>query len=261
MQSSAAVVKILRGSSGFISGEEIAESLGVSRAAVWKHIKNLRDTGFDISASTNRGYMLVAVPDVPSVEVLSSLLNTSVFGSAIEYHPVIASTNDRAMELGASGAACGTVVTADRQTAGKARSGGRWPSPSGKNLYLSIVLHPEVALARAGEVVDVALGSLVQAVSRFFPDIRLSLRSNGLFCGEKKLGGVLCEVKGEIDTIHHMAAGVGLNVSHYKADSGTESLFSLTGKMLSRAELTVAVIEEFENLYLDWRKNEQAGSI
>ncbi|MCD4706458.1 MAG: HTH domain-containing protein [Candidatus Sabulitectum sp.] len=261
MPSSAAVVRILRNSNGFVSGEEIAESLGVSRAAVWKHIRNLRNMGFDISASTNKGYMLVAVPDIPSVEVLSSLLSTYVFGKTVEYHPVITSTNDRAMELGLSGAACGTVVTAGSQTAGKARNGGSWSSPSGKNLYLSIVVRPGVAMARAGEVADMALRSLDLAACRFFPDMNLTLRDYGLFLGEKKLGGVLCEVRGEIGLIHYMAAGAGLNISHHEVRSGTESLFSLTGKMLSRAELTAAVIEEFENLYLNWRKNEQTGSI
>ncbi|MCK5131395.1 MAG: biotin--[acetyl-CoA-carboxylase] ligase [Candidatus Sabulitectum sp.] len=256
MPSSAAVVKILRGSGSYVSGEEIAAGLGVSRASVWKRISSLRNMGFDISASTNKGYKLVSVPDVPSAEVLSSLLNTSLIGQVIEYHPEIASTNDRAMELGLSGAACGTVVTADRQTAGKARNGGSWSSPPGKNLYLSIVLRPGVALSRVGEVADIALESLGLAVSRFFCDTRLLFCKHGLFFGEKKLGGVLCEMRGEIDLVHYMAVGVGLNVSHCKVDSGTESLFSLTGKMFSRAELTVAVLEEFEHLYLKWNENE-----
>lgn len=256
MPSSAAVVKILRGSSGYVSGEEIAAGLEVSRASVWKRIKSLRSMGFDISASTNKGYKLVSVPDVPSAEVLSSLLNTSLIGQVIKYHPEIASTNDRAMELALSGAACGTVVTADRQSAGKARNGGSWSSPPGKNLYLSIVVRPGVALDHAGEIADIALKSLGLGVNRFFSDTLFSLCNHGLFFGKKKLGGVLCEVRGEIDLVHYMAVGVGLNVSHCKADSGAESLFSLTGKMLSRAELTVAVLEEFEHLYLKWKVNE-----
>lgn len=257
MVSSAMVIKYLKNSDDYVSGEDIATDLQVSRASVWKHIKNLRGMGFDISASTNKGYKLVAVPDIPSAEVLSSLLNTSLIGRSIEYHKQIASTNSRAMELGFAGAASGTVVTADLQTAGKARNGERWPSPPGKNLYLSIVLHPRIALAFAGEVADIALRSTEKAVHRFFPDVAVSLENSGLFANERKLGGVLCEVCGEIDRIHYMALGIGLNVSHCESGSGAESIFSLTGKMLSRAELTAAVLEEFEHLYLKWKENDQ----
>ncbi len=254
--SSSAVVRILRGSSGYVSGEEIAATLGVSRAAVGKQIKNLRGMGFDIPAFTNRGYKLVSVPDVPSGEVLSSLLNTSTLGGVVEYHPVITSTNDRAMDLGLSGAASGTVVTAGRQTAGRTRNGRIWPSPSGKNLYLSILLRPEVAPVRAGEIAEIALGSLGLAVNRFLPDYTFSFRNLSLFFEDLKLGGVLCEIRGEVERIHHLVVGAGLNVSHHEADTGAGSLFSLTGKMISRAELTAAVLEEFEYLYLKWRENE-----
>lgn len=256
MSSTSAVVRILKSSEGFVSGEKIAEELGVSRASVWKSIKTLRNAGFDISASTNKGYQLVSIPDIPSAEVMLSLLNTSVFGRSIEYHPVISSTNDRAMELGSGGAACGAVITADRQTAGRARRGGVWASPSGKNLYLSIVVRPDVSLVRAEEVAGLALNALGLAAGRFFPDICFSQSDRGLFFHEKKLGGVLCEACGEIDIVHHMAVGIGLNVSHSKVDSQSTSLFLITGEMPSRAELTVAVLEEFEKHYLKWRNNE-----
>ncbi|MCK5842451.1 MAG: biotin--[acetyl-CoA-carboxylase] ligase [Candidatus Sabulitectum sp.] len=256
MPSSAAVVEILKSADTFVSGEEIAGTLGVSRASVWKRIKGLRDMGFDITASTNLGYRLVSVPDIPSGEVLSTMLNTSVIGKTIEYYPEIASTNDRAMMLGDSSAVSGTVITADRQTAGKARNGGTWSSPSGKNLYLSILLRPEVELARAGEVAELALKSLELSALGYFPQQVFVAKSYGLFVNEKKLGGILCEVRGEIGNIYYMAVGAGLNVSHYESDSCAESLFSLTGKMLSRAELTVSFLENFEKLYLNWKDNE-----
>ncbi|MCK5785161.1 MAG: biotin--[acetyl-CoA-carboxylase] ligase [Candidatus Sabulitectum sp.] len=253
---SVAVAQILRSSSGYVSGEEIAKTLGVTRASVWKCVKNLRNMGFDVSASTNKGYKLESVPDVPSAPVLSSLLSTSLIGKTIEYHEQISSTNDRAMTLGLSGAPSGTVVTASMQSSGKARNGETWSSPSGKNLYLSILIRPEVSLARAKEIADLALESLYLSVIRFFPESGFLFNSDGLFFHEKKLGGVLCDVRGEIDRIHHMAVGIGLNVSHSENASGAGSLFSLTGKMLSRAEFTVASLEEFEKLYLTWKDNE-----
>ncbi len=79
----------------FVSGEEIAGRLGITRAGVWKHIDALRRAGFEISSSTNRGYRLTGIPDTPSPEVLSAMLNTAFMGRTIEYHPVISSTNER----------------------------------------------------------------------------------------------------------------------------------------------------------------------
>jgi BirA family biotin operon repressor/biotin-[acetyl-CoA-carboxylase] ligase len=254
LSSAAEVVKILRSSGGYVSGEEIALRLGISRAGVWKHIKTLRNMGFEVSAFTNRGYKLISVPDVPSSEVLSSILKTTVFGNSIEYHAVIDSTNDKAMELGRQGASSGTVVTADRQTAGKARNGGIWPSPSGKNLYLSILVRPGVELVRANEIALIALHSLASVVSGLFPDRSFVIQNSGIYSGDRKLGGILCEVQGEIGMIHHMVAGAGLNVSHHGHEDGTESLYSLSGKMLSRAELTASLLEEVERLFMKWKE-------
>jgi len=256
VQTAAAVVQILKKAKNYISGENIARELGVSRASIWKSINSLRKAGFSVSASTNRGYRLISVPDTPSAEVMYSLVNTTVFGHSIEYHPVVTSTNDRAMELGARGAACGTVVTADRQTAGKARKGGLWPSPPGKNLYLSVVVRPEISLARSADIAELTAEALRTAVGRFFPGTVFSADDYGLFFQDKKLGGVLCEVRGETGLVHYMAVGIGLNVSHTATDSLSTSLFLVTGKMTSRAELTAAVLEEFEKNYLKWRRDE-----
>ncbi len=256
MPSTAAVVRMLKSSEGFVSGEEIAGKLNVSRASVWKRIQNLRSMGFDITASTKKGYRLISLPDTPSSEVLSSVLNTSFIGKKIEYHSQITSTNERAMALGQTGAPSGTVVTADRQSAGKAREGGTWSSPPGKNLYLSVILKPSVTLVRAGEIAELAASSLKASVEKYFPEFSFRISDYGLFSGQRKLGGILCEACGEISKIYYMAVGVGLNVSHFDSDSASDSLFSLTGKMLSRAELTAAVLENIEEQYLKWKSND-----
>ncbi len=256
MPSLAPLVRILKSSEGFISGEEIAGSLEVSRASVWKRIKKLRSMGFEINACTNKGYRLISLPDTPSSEVLSSVLNTSFIGKKIEYHSLITSTNERAMILGRTGAPSGTVVTADRQSAGRARGGGIWSSPPGNNLYLSVVVKPPVALHRACEIADLAVSSLKMSVYNFFPEHNFRISDYGLWCGQKKLGGVLCEVCGEIGRIYHMAVGIGLNVSHFESDTKSDSLFSLTGKMLSRAELTADLLENLEAQYLKWNTND-----
>ena len=256
MPSLAPVVRILKSSEGFVSGEEIAGNLKVSRASVWKRIKKLRTMGFDINASTNKGYRLISLPDTPSSEVLSSVLSTSFIGKKIEYHSSITSTNERAMLLGREGTPSGTVITADRQSAGRARGGGIWASPPGKNLYLSVLIRPPVPLWRASEIADLAANSLKMSVENFTSGHSFRISDYGLWAGQKKLGGVLCEVSGEIGKIYYMAVGIGLNVSHFKADTGSDSLFSLTGKMLSRAELTADLLENIEAQYLKWNAND-----
>lgn len=251
------LVRLLRSGNGFVSGEQIANRLGITRAAVWKQVENLRSDGFLIESSTNRGYKLAGVPDIPSAEVLTSILGTTLFGNTIEYHEEIQSTNDRAMELGREKAPEGTVVTADTQTAGKARQGGNWESPSGKNLYLSVLLYPGISADRCFEVERLALESLSSAVAGFCPELPLTLLESGLFSGRGKIGGVLCEISGDIGRVDYLVAGIGLNATHHSISPGHESISSLTGKTLSRAELTASVLEFFESSYRKWKKNEK----
>ncbi len=259
-RTAAEIVRLLKAGDGDVSGQKIAEELGVSRAAVSKNIAGLRDLGFEILSSTKVGYQLLSVPDIPSAEVLSSLLNSRVMGNNIEYHKEIISTNQRAMRLGYTDSREGTVVTADTQTAGKALDGKTWESPAGKNLYMSVILNPEIPVERTVEIERIALEALAAAVSELCPSLPLTLLKTGLWSGRGKIGGVLCEVCGEIDRIHHLVAGIGLNISHRNAVAHSESVFSLTGQMVSRAELTALVLDNLEKLYLKWKRNEQIRS-
>lgn len=252
-------VRYLRESRGFVSGEEIAGKLGITRAAVWKHISSLRERGFGITSVTNRGYRLDSVPDLPSEEVLHSLLGTTLIGSVIEYHPVIPSTNTRAMSLGHQGYPEGTVVTADSQTAGKARDGGIWASPPGKNLYLSVLLKPGVAADMLYRLHGIALGALRESVGAYCPDLPLEILDTGLYCRGNKIGGVLCEACGEIGRIHHAVAGIGLNVTHHPESAPASSITELSGTTPSRAELTVTLLEALERHYLKWMRSVENG--
>ncbi len=252
-------VRYLRESRGFVSGQEIAGRLGITRAAVWKHINSLRERGFGITSVTNKGYHLDSVPDLPSEVVLHSLLSTALVGSVIEYHPVIPSTNTRAMSLGHQGSPEGTVVTADSQTAGKARNGGVWASPPGKNLYLSVLLMPEVPADMLFKLGDIALRALKEAVNAFCPDLALEILDTGLYCMGNKIGGVLCEACGEIGRIHHAVAGIGLNVTHHPASAPASSITELAGTTPSRAELTVTLLEALERHYLKWMDTIEKG--
>ena len=100
---------------------------------------------------------------------LSSMVNTSLIGKKVKYYPEIKSTNKTAMILAQNGAVSGTIVTADRQTDGKARFGYKWHSPSGKNLYLSVILKPEIKLTEMSKIQSIAFKSLKEATEFLCP--------------------------------------------------------------------------------------------
>ena len=124
------ILKLLRGTDGYVSGQQISEMTGVSRTAVWKTVRRLQEEGYQVEAVRNRGYRIVDGPDVMTKEELESLMSTRWAGKNIVYYDVTDSTNLRARQLGDEGAPHGTLAVADRQTAGRGRRGRSWESPS-----------------------------------------------------------------------------------------------------------------------------------
>ena len=128
----------------FVSGEAISDKLGLTRAAVWKHVEALRGQGYRIDAMPARGYRLAGVPDRLTPLEIRPLLNTHDVGQVVHWYEEVGSTNDRAKELADEGAEHGEVVVAEAQTAGRGRRGRTWSSPARKNLYFSVVLRPDL---------------------------------------------------------------------------------------------------------------------
>ena len=136
------VLKLIYREKGYISGENISRILGVSRAAVNTAVKSLREDGYDISSSTNKGYLLTNCPDRLSIGSISALLPDSRC-SGLYYFDSVDSTNTVLKTLASKGAGSGTVVIADHQTGGKGRRGRSFASPSGVGVYLSYLFRPE----------------------------------------------------------------------------------------------------------------------
>ena len=109
----------LRNSDGYVSGQELCETLGVSRTAVWKVMQKLKAEGYEIEAVSNKGYRLISSPDVLSAEELESIRKTSWAGQKIVYYDVTDSTNVQAKRIAEEGGMHGTLVVADRQESGK----------------------------------------------------------------------------------------------------------------------------------------------
>ncbi|MBQ6041101.1 MAG: biotin--[Oscillospiraceae bacterium] len=200
-----------------ISGETIAETLSVSRNAVWKAIRTLRAEGYAITAATNSGYCLAAENDVLSAAGIRALLppEFSAYASLLQVYPTLESTNRTAKELALAGAAHGTAVIAAAQTAGRGRCAREFFSPPG-GLYMSVILHPDrlcfSEITAVTAFAAVAVCETLEAVSGRKPQIKWV---NDIFLDGKKVCGILTEGVTDLETgaLGWVAVGIGINVS------------------------------------------------
>src|SRR5450755_1834768 len=143
MTTDAKILSALRAHPGGVSGAQLAEQLGISRAAIWSRIEELRHVGYDIEASPHFGYRLVSVPDVLHADdLLARLGKTKIIGRDIQVFEQTTSTNDVIEKLARDGVKEGVVVFAESQTKGRGRLGRKWISPARQGLWFSILLRP-----------------------------------------------------------------------------------------------------------------------
>jgi len=251
------VLEMLREGDGYLSGELFSERLGISRAAVWKHVRQLRNAGYRIEGLPRRGYRLLSSPDLPSEMEIRPWLETGVLGRRILFYEEVESTNDVASELAYDGEPEGTTVTADRQTAGRGRMDRSWISPSGTNIYASVILRPAVSPWKAPQMSIVAVTALVRAVEEAAHGVHLGIKwPNDVLCSGRKLAGILCELHSDLDRVHHLVVGMGINVN--MAEMGEElegratSLLIETGRETSRARLAGVLLNSLEETYAAW---------
>lgn len=255
------VIEILRESPGFVSGEAISQSLGISRNAVHKHVKSLRRRGYEIVGVSRRGYKLEDEPCRLSMPLVSERTAHGMFGRAIRYHDEIDSTNAEAKKLAVAGAPEGTVVVAESQSAGRGRLGRRWTSPAGKGLLFSMLLRPPVSMPDAHLLTIVAATATCDAIESLVPvDVRIKW-PNDLLIDDRKVGGILLEVAGEQDAIDWVVVGIGLNVNTEYADLPVAlrrtavSLKMASGQAVDRSELLARLLLTFEEAYLEAVRN------
>ena len=122
------ILSMLQRSDKHLSGEIISEKLGITRSAVWKHIKSLKNEGYEIDSVRNRGYKLISAPSLLDEDRLQSLVDTSLIGKEIKVLKTVDSTNEEIKRLARSGAENGLVVAAECQSAGKGRFSRQWSS-------------------------------------------------------------------------------------------------------------------------------------
>ena len=260
----AAILKILRETGDYVSGQEICEKLGVSRTAVWKVIRQLQEEGYQVDAARSRGYRIIDGPDVMTAEEVESLLDTEWAGKPVVYYPETDSTNIRIRHLGAEGAPHGTLAVADRQTAGRGRRGRTWESPGGSCIYMSILLRPDLAPEKAPMLTLVMACGVAEGIMEC-ADVKVQIKwPNDIIVSGKKLAGILTEMSTQVDYINHVTVGVGINVNvqNFPEEIQTAtSLLSETGTQTKRAPVIAAVMKHFEENYKIFMQTEDMSGL
>jgi BirA family transcriptional regulator, biotin operon repressor / biotin---[acetyl-CoA-carboxylase] ligase len=248
------ILDFLREAEGFVSGEVLAARVGLSRAGVWKRLHRLKALGYHIEGEPRRGYRLLAAPDKLLPEEVLHGLNTSILRGPVYHFDTTRSTNDAAKLLGVQGAAEGTIVVAETQTAGRGRLGRSWVSSPGVGIYASLLLRPPLPPNELPQITLSTAVSLVRALTRAVgvtPGIKWP---NDLILKGKKLGGILTEMETESDQIRYLVVGLGLNVNTPEfppeLDGLATSLRLAEGRNFPRLTILKAWLEEFEDLYL-----------
>ena len=246
---------------GFISGQKISDALGCSRTAVWKHIEELRKEGYEVEAVRRKGYRLIKKPGKLSESEIRFGLKTEVMGKQLYYRDVLPSTQKTAHELANDGAPEGTLVVADKQTAGRGRMSRVWHSQEGNGIWMSLILRPDVPLQKTPQLTLLSAVAVVQAIEAF-TGVQPAIKwPNDLMIHGKKAVGILTELQAEEDRVRSVILGIGINVNQQETDFPGElqeiatSLSLEAGEKIDRAGLIQEILQTFEKRYQDYLKH------
>lgn len=239
-----------------VSGAELSHGLGISRAAIWAHVEELRTLGYEIEATPHQGYRLVSSPDLLHADDLIARLGTTkIIGRDIQVFEETTSTNDVIEKLARDGVKEGAVVFAESQTKGRGRLGRKWMSPSRKGLWFSILLRPDLRPVAATQLTIVGATALRRAIAGqtgLRPEIKWP---NDILIKGRKVAGILTELSAEVDRVKYVILGIGVDVNLNLGDFPVDLRKAVTslkvefGKPVSRADLAVAILRELDHDY------------
>jgi len=242
-----------------VPGPKIASEIGVTRFKVWEWIESLRRLGVEIRGVRGEGYQLVTVPDILAPSLLRAELGDHPLARHIVHYFRTESTNALALKLAGEGAEHGTVVLAEEQTAGRGRLGRAWYSEKSSGIYTSIILRPPLAPA-AAPVLTLMAGLAAQKAVSAATGLPVDIRwPNDLLVNGKKVCGILTEMSAELDRLHAVVLGIGLNVNHSRMpvelENSATSLRMEAHRGISRVQVLVALLRELERYYQLLLKN------
>ena len=249
----------------FVSGQLISDKLGVSRTAIWKYINNLKKEGYVIDSSSKKGYKLLDSPDILSFEEVEKYLTTNYIGKKIIHFEKLDSTNNKAKELASNGEPHGALVIAEEQVGGRGRLGRAWCSPKYKGIWLSMILKPDINPMQIPKITQIAAAAVINSLKNFKIEATIKW-PNDIIINGKKICGILTEMNAEMNKVHYVVLGMGINANLDKDDFEKDMLDKATsikietGTALDRKSFLGNLINEFEYLYGEFDKTQSIES-
>ena len=243
-----------------ISGQQLADEFGISRTAIWKHIKELEEQGYGIESIKRKGYCLTGMPDTLEATAIRTQLKTKRLGQVIHYVESCPSTQILAHRLAQEGTPDGTIVLTEEQTAGRGRLARKWDSAAKKGIWMSVVLRPDVVPQKAPQFTLVAAVATVRAIEEVTglkPEIKWP---NDILLNGRKCTGILTELQSDADGIQALIIGIGLNVNQSREEFPEEiqgiatSLGIESGDAVNRQDLVRSLLyylEIYTDMYIE----------
>ena len=253
------ILKALRDAGdGFVSGQSLCEKTGVTRQAVWKNIAQLKQMGYDIESIPNKGYMLAGFPDILYSEDIESRMKEGSICKRVESYDIVDSTNIRAKQLAEQGEPEGTLVIAERQSAGRGRRGRSWFSDAGTGVFMSLILRPDILPSEVSGITLIAALATAKAIEEVCSVESQIKWPNDIVLNGKKICGILTEMSAEMNCINHVVVGIGINANNKSFDNDISdmatSIYIQTGKKSDRAQLAAVTVDKFGEYYQEFNK-------
>ena len=260
------ILRLLRSADGYISGQELCNRFGVSRTAVWKAINQLKEAGYEIEAQQNKGYRLMAAPDLMTEAEIKSLMHTEWVAKEVLYFDTIDSTNTKAQELAEKGYQSGTLVVEDKQESGKGRRGRSWVSPSGTGIFMTLMIKPDINPNNASMLTLVAALAVAKAITSVTGEEALIKWPNDIVVNGKKVCGILTEMNAQFDYINHIVVGIGINVHNESfpeeiSQMASSLMIEAGGKRFHRAQIIAETMSYFEQYYDTFLKTQDLSAL
>lgn len=254
------ILHLLRHADGYVSGQQLCETFGVSRTAVWKVINQLKEEGYVIDSVQNKGYRITEYPDIITASEIESLLlddsgNMQGICRHIQYFDKTDSTNNQAKLAAEKNAPDGTLFVAECQTGGRGRRGKTWESPAGSGIWMSLLLRPDISPESASMLTLVLAVAMVDAINEEVQDAKCYVKwPNDIVLNNRKISGTLTEMSAEMDSIHYVVIGIGINVNTTDFDESIKdmatSIYLGTGKKVKRSNIIAAFSHSFKKYYV-----------
>ena len=260
------ILRLLRSADSYISGQELCNRFGVSRTAVWKAINQLKEAGYEIEAQQNKGYRLMAAPDLMTEAEIKSLMHTDWVAKEVLYFDTIDSTNTKAQELAEKGYPSGTLVVADKQESGKGRRGRSWVSPSGTGIFMTLMIKPDINPNNASMLTLVAALAVAKAITSVTGEEAMIKWPNDIVVNGKKVCGILTEMNAQFDYINHIVVGIGINVHNESfpeeiSQMASSLMIEAGGKRFHRAQIIAETMSYFEQYYDTFLKTQDLSAL